>query len=100
MARTVAVQYVGGHDSVDLPTLGISVKRGAVIDVSADVAGHQAGEWHPAVDADDPDWPRYVDGETTFCKDPGAGLLAQWESWLPVAANPAKSTAPVVTPEA
>jgi hypothetical protein len=101
MARTVAVQYVGGHDSVDMPTLGISVKRDGVIEVSADVAGHEAGQWHPVGEGDDPDWPTYLDGETTYTKDPGSGLLAQPDNWLPVKANPAKSTAaPVVTPEA
>jgi hypothetical protein len=102
MARTVAVQYVGGHDSVDMPTLGISVKRDAVIEVSADVAGHPAGEWHAPAEGDDPDWPRMPDGEGGhLVQDPGSGLLAQPDNWLPVKANPAKSTAaPVVTPEA
>jgi hypothetical protein len=98
MARTVAVQYVGGHDSVDMPTLGISVKRDGVIEVSGDVAGHVAGDWHPLGESDDADWPRMQDvnpeGEAVWLtQDPGSGLLAQPDNWLPVKANPAKSTA-------
>jgi hypothetical protein len=107
MAKTVAVQYIGGHDSVDMPTLGIQVERLGVIEVSADVAGHQASDWHPVTDADDADWPRMTaaepgpDGEVVWLtQDPGSGLLAQPDNWLPVKANPAKPAAPVVTPEA
>lgn len=58
MARTVAVQYVGPHEEVHVPSVGVDVARGAVISVSVEVAGMP-----PSGD------------------EPGSGLLAQSRNW-------------------
>ena len=83
MARIVEVQYVGPIDEVRLPTLGITVKRGGTVKVSAEVAGMAPGAWHVAGDADPLDWPRRLgeDGVTVETYDPGSGLLAQTDNF-------------------
>lgn len=62
-----ALKYVGPHDEVEIPSLGVVVKRGDTVDVSAEAAG------------------RAPDGD-----DLGEGLLAQPDNWQPVA--PAKKS--------
>lgn len=50
MPATVRVQYVGPHDEFELPTLGVSVKRGDEITVSATVGASlldQPSNWQP-----------------------------------------------------
>lgn len=58
----VAVRYVGPHDVVSLPVLGVDVPRGEVIKVTPAVAGRAPG-------GDDDDL--------------GEGLLAQPDNWVP-----------------
>ena len=87
MAKPVVLQYVGPFDEVYVPVLGASVKRGASVDVAADIAGTPAGPWRPVTADDSLDWPQRIgaDGSTTETHDPGAGLLAQADAWQPAA---------------
>lgn len=45
-----AVKYVGPHDEVEIPDLGLSCKRGKTIDVPAEVAANLVlqHDWEPA----------------------------------------------------
>lgn len=56
------VTYIGTHDAVEIPDLGVIVVRGHAFEVEGDVAGRA-----PALEGDEPDL--------------GEGLLAQHENF-------------------
>lgn len=64
------LKYVGPSEEVNVPSLGVNVKQGETIEVSAAVAGRAYSE------------KRGKDGETVV--DLGEGLLAQHDNWQPV----------------
>lgn len=68
------VTYTGPYDEVEIPALGVVVKRGETVDVPDADAGRPA-----SVIQDD-------DGNDVL--DPGEGLLAQAGNWLPEGDDP------------
>ena len=78
---TVAVRYIGPQPERYLPDLGVTVERGAVVEVSEAFAGSESGEWMKA-DGPVDGWPsRYDEQGDLLIQDPGAGLLAQVDVW-------------------
>lgn len=72
MSDTVPVQYVGPFDIVELAPTGQEVERGHIIDVPAAVAGRPPSE------------AQGVEGDADYVgADPGEGLLAQVDNWVP-----------------
>lgn len=104
---TVSIVYIGHADEVLVPALDAMVKNGTPVDVPADLAGTEPGDWRPA-SPDDPEgwlWRTAEDG-TLEVHDPGRGLLAQVDNWQRAGAAPSSRPAraavatPDVTPEA
>lgn len=69
------LQYVGPFDEVEVPALGIAVKRDEAIDVDDAIAG-RAPKGEPT-----------LDGKPNPDHDPGEGLLAQIANWRPAGAR-------------
>ncbi len=113
MSSTVPVRYVGAIDRVDLPPYRAGIARESahgfkpgddVIDVPADVAGREPGEW---VKFGEPGLPESEVRSATDARhylqvdeqgqwwvhDPGEGLLAQPDNWQPVKPTKRQSTA-------
>lgn len=100
MSESVAVEYLGGSDEVHIVAAGVTVQRGGTVDVPAEVAGREPGEWHPFGEADPEHWPAKLaeDGSMILTHDPGEGLLAQVDTWRRAA--PVKGRKTTGTPAA
>jgi hypothetical protein len=89
------IQNVSPLGDLEVPALRRSVAAGEVVDVPAEVAG-RAPSWGPA-DESTPDFLTRVvvdeDGlEVLEAFDPGFGLLAQPENFIPAPASKKRST--------
>lgn len=77
MANTkIPVEYAGPFDEVEIATTGLTVKRGETVELYPALAGRP---------------PSGTPGDEGY--DPGAGLLAQVDTWKPAKAVKAKTPA-------
>lgn len=87
------VTYVGSHDEVEVPSAGITCKRGDVAEVPDEIGGTPPIEAREAVPAQGEEFladgkrnRKYVPEQPAVAADPGSGLLAQPSNWQPATA--------------
>lgn len=97
------IRYVGPHDSVEVPGVGL-VANGATVTVSAGLAGREPDARLAVAHAELAAAIAAIDHlaavrlrEEIVGLDPGVGLLAQSDAWQPVKAQ--KSPAPAASEE-
>lgn len=94
MPASVRVQYVGPHDAVEVVAVGVTARRGEVMELGGSVAGRVPGGWSPVESGGPVDDGRQYRraGSGWEARDPGAGLLAQEDVWVPAPQVAARRT--------